>query len=70
MKICDFTMPEVRLLLAECNFTNEERALFLLRAKDTPLEVCAEQLNVSVKTVDRLHRRVKDKVGRTINEMH
>lgn len=70
MKISDFTMPEVRLLLAECNFTKEEHALFVLRAQDVPLEMCAEQLNVSIKTVDRLHRRVKDKIGRTIHEMH
>ena len=71
MKICDFTMPEVRFLLAECNFTKEEKDLFLLRANDTPLERCAESMNVSTKTIDRLHKKVKDKIGRTIrNEMY
>lgn len=70
MKICDFTMPEVRFFLAECNFTKEEENLFLLRTKDTPLERCAESMNVSTKTIDRLHKKVKDKIGRTINEMY
>lgn len=70
MKICDFTMPEVRYLLAECNFTKEEETLFLMRSKDIPLEMCAENMNISIKTVDRLHKKVKDKIGRIINEMH
>lgn len=70
MKICDFTMPEIRYLLAECNFTKEEETLFLMRSKDIPLEMCAENMNISIKTVDRLHKKVKDKVRRIINEMH
>lgn len=69
MKICDFTMPEIRYLLAECNFTKEEEALFLMRSKDVPLEMCAENMNVSIKTVERLHKRVKDKIGRITNEV-
>lgn len=63
-------MPEIRYLLAECNFTKEEETLFLLRSKDVPLETCAENMNVSTKTIDRLHRKVKDKIGRIINEVH
>lgn len=63
-------MPEIRYLLAECNFTKEEEALFLMRSKDVPLEMCAENMNVSTKTIDRLHKRVKDKIGRIINEVH
>lgn len=33
MKICDFTKPELRFLEEECNFTKDERTLFLLRAE-------------------------------------
>jgi predicted DNA-binding protein (UPF0251 family) len=62
-------MPEIRVFLAECNFTEEEETLFLLRCKDVPLELCAERMNVSVKTIDRLHKKVKDKMGRITNEM-
>lgn len=70
MKICDFTMPEIRVFLSECNFTEDETALFLLRAKNVPLEICAEEMNVSVKTIDRLHRKIKEKIGRVTNEVH
>lgn len=69
MKICDFTMPEIRYFLAECNFTKDEETLFLLRCQDVPLELCAERMNVSIKTTDRLHKKVKDKIGRVTNEM-
>lgn len=70
MKICDFTMPEVRVLLVECNFTKDEKTLFIMRVEDIPLEMCAENMNVSVTTVDRLHRKIKEKIRRTIDEMH
>lgn len=64
MKICEFTMPEIRFILAEGNFTEDENILFLLRCDDVPLERCAELMNVSVSTVKRLNRRLKDKIGK------
>ena len=57
-------MPEIRYLLAECNFTEDENILFLLRCDDVPLERCAELMNVSVSTVKRLNRRLKDKIDK------
>ena len=62
MKICEFTMPEIRYLLAECNFTEDERTLFDMRCVDVPLEECAERMNVSLSTANRLNRRIKQKV--------
>ena len=62
MKICEFTRPEIRFILAEGNFTEDENILFLLRCDDVPLERCAELMNVSVSTVKRLNRRLKDKI--------
>lgn len=62
-------MPEIRYLLAECNFTKEEETLFLMRSKNIPLEICAENMNVSIKTIERLHKKVKDKIGRIANEV-
>lgn len=70
MKICDYTMPELRYFLAECNFTEDEEVLFLLRTKDYPLEKCAEEMNVSTATVDRIHKRIKIKMGLITNEMY
>lgn len=64
MKICEFTMPEIRYLLAECNFTEDERTLFDMRCVDVPLEECAERMNVSISTVNRLNKRIKQKVGK------
>ena len=55
-------MPEIRFILAEGNFTEDENILFLLRCDDVPLERCAELMNVSVSTVKRLNRRLKDKI--------
>ena len=64
MKIREFTKPEIRYLLAECNFTSDERALFDMRCEDVPLEKCAELMNVSVSTVKRLNKRIKTKIDK------
>ena len=62
MKICEFTKPEIRYLLAESNFTEDENILFLLRCDDVPLEICAELMNVSVSTANRINKRIKNKI--------
>lgn len=64
MKICEFTRPEIRYLLAESNFTEDERILFDMRCVDVPLEECAERMNVSVSTVKRLNKRIKTKIDK------
>ena len=64
MKIREFTKPEIRYLLAEGNFTSDERTLFDMRCEDVPLEECAERMNVSVSTVKRLNKRIKTKIDK------
>lgn len=64
MKICDFTNQELRFLVNECNFTQDELALFNLRARNTPLEECADIMNVSVSTIKRINKRLKTKVDK------
>lgn len=66
MKMCDFTMPEIYFILAESNFTNDERTLFEMRCSNVPLEECAEQMNVSLSTVKRLNKRIKNKIDKLI----
>lgn len=66
MNISDFTKPEINHLLAECNFTEEQEQLFLLRCKNVSLEKCAEIMNVSMPTVSRLSKKVKDKIIRVL----
>lgn len=64
MKICEFVKPEIDYFLAECNFTEAERTLFDMRCVDVPLEECAERMNVSVSTVNRLNKRIKQKIDK------
>lgn len=68
MRICDFTLPEVKYFLAEANFTKDEEELFRYRSKDISLEECAELMNTSTSTVNRLSKRVNTKVKR-LDEM-
>lgn len=64
MKVSDFTRKEIEYCITECNFTTQEEELFLKRCKDVPLEQCAEEMNVSVSTIKRLSRKMKDKILR------
>lgn len=66
MRVYDFTVPELNYFRTYCNFTNEERQLFELRAQNICLELCAEQMNVSVSTVKRISRKVNNKIIRVI----
>lgn len=68
MKVYDFTVPELNYFRTYCNFTDEERALFEYRAKNYPLEYCAELMNVSVSTAKRLSRKVNNKIIRYVNK--
>lgn len=67
MKICEFTRREVEYFRQECNFTKEQVTLFDLRVKNIPLEECAERMNVSLSTVNRLNKRIKEKIWRVNN---
>ena len=62
MKVYDFTVPELNYFLTYCNFTSDEETLFNLRAKNIPLEQCAEIMNVSLSTVKRISRKVNKKI--------
>ena len=64
MKIYDFTVPELNYFREYCNFTEEERMLFDYRAKNIPLETCAEIMNVSISTAKRISKRVNNKITR------
>lgn len=66
MNLSDFTQPEIRHLICECNFTEEQERLFLLRCKNIPLEECAEKMDISIATVSRINKKVKDKILRCL----
>ena len=64
IRICDFTSRELYMLRRTCNFTNDELTLFNLRSKDIPLEQCAEEMACSIETVNRIAKRINNKVER------
>ena len=66
MKIPDFTKPELDCFRENCNFTNEERTFFELRAQELTLEEIAGKIHASLSTVKRLNSKVKSKIIRVI----
>lgn len=66
MKICDFTVPELDKFRELCNFTDDERMYFDLRAKNKSNVQIAYEMNVSESTVSVLARKVKKKIVRII----
>lgn len=64
MKISDFTCPEIRYFLTECNFTNEEKAIFIELSHGDTTENIAEKCNISVSTAKRIKKRIWTKIER------
>lgn len=66
MKLYDFTKPELDLLKAFCNFTEDEEQYFDLRSKGKSNIQIAMEMNVSESKVSVLARKVKSKIKRII----
>lgn len=64
MKIYDFIEPELEFYREFCNFTEDERKLFNLRAREVPLEQCAEKMCCDISTIKKLSVRVNKKIIR------
>ena len=62
MKIYDFIEPELEFYREFCNFTEYERKLFDLRAREVPLEQCAEEMCCDISTIKKLSVRVNKKI--------
>lgn len=58
----DFVQDEIDYLLAHCNFVNEEKDLFLLRATGNTIEEASEILDLPYDTVRKISRRVNKKI--------
>lgn len=67
MIVSDFTVPELDIFRANCNFVGNEKAVFELRSKGIPIEEIAEQLNMSVEGIKRISRKVNRKILTIIN---
>lgn len=57
-----FTLPEIAHIKALANFTDRENQLFNLRNQERTLEECAEIMNCSVSTINRLNKRMVSKI--------
>lgn len=66
LRIPDFTKDNIDFLLEKCNFTKQEKTLFLLRNDEHTLERCAEIMNVSVSTVYRISKKMKRKIFKVL----
>lgn len=64
MKISAFTEIELANLRKSCNFVGNERDVFDLRSQGVPLELIAEQINLSVDGVKKISRKVNRKIMR------
>ena len=67
MKICDFTKPELDKFREQCNFTEDERQCFDLKAKGMTNIQLSMQLNISESTVSVTMKRVRAKIYKIIN---
>lgn len=66
IKIPDFTKPEIEYIKENANFTERERELFELRNKGKSLEECAEVMYLSVATISRINKKIKNKIIRIL----
>ena len=62
MVISRFTRPELDEIHRLGNLTSDESKLLELRAEERSLEWCAEELNVSVSTINRISKRLNNKI--------
>ena len=66
MKLTEFTRPEVEYLRQECNFTDEERAVFDMRTSARSIVVIGLTLHMSESTVYRKLNCIKRKILRVL----
>ena len=67
MKISTFTKPELDKFRRECNFTEQERQCFDLKAKDYTNTQLSMQLNISSSTVSVTMKRVRTKIYKVLD---
>lgn len=66
MIVSDFTVPELDVFRARCNFVGNEISVFELRSQGIPIEEIAEQLNMSVEGIKRISRKVNRKITKVL----
>lgn len=62
MKICDFTKPELDKFREQCNFTDDERQCFELKAKNKTNTQLSIELCMSESKVSTTMKKVRAKI--------
>lgn len=62
----EFTQPECERFRRECNFTDDERAVFDLRVQAHSIIEIQNKLNMSEATVNRRIRNIKRKIYKVL----
>ena len=64
MLLRDYTKPELDRFVESCTFTDSEMTYFLLKSKDKSIIQISDEMNISVRQVSVLAKRVKTKISR------
>lgn len=62
MIISNFTKPEIDYLLTMCNFTEQEKILFIMRSKGKSLDSISYKLHISRDWAGKLSQKVNKKI--------
>lgn len=64
MKIYNLVEKELERFRKECNFTEEERECFELKARDKSNQFIALKMNMSLSKVTQLNKRIRQKINK------
>lgn len=65
-EIPNFVKQEIDFFIDQCNFTPREEQFLHLSNKEDTLESIAEQMDYSISTVNRISKRVKEKIMKVL----
>lgn len=64
MALRDLTKPELRKIIENANFTEDEMMVFQLSSNGSPIDYIADTMKISSSTVNRILRKIYKKIER------
>lgn len=65
-KMDEFTRKEVEYLIRECNFTEQEERIFIMRTKGKSIIAISIEEGISDRTVNRKIKKIRAKIHKAI----
>lgn len=65
-EIPNFVQQEIDFFVDQCNFTPREKEFLYLSNKENTIESIAEQMDYSIATVNRICKKVKEKIMKVL----